>query len=342
NALFTASTGGSNANSLTLAGYGTGATTGTCTIAAETGRVQINFNEASATVQNYTLGGSNSAGAGFNGSGGLVLPVVGDTVTYESPYWIKGHTGFMMAPPAMGGGTIANYHIEYQIDTGGGWSGWKNAFRQTITAVADYTAGQYTITGVAAGDMAWVQEGDHITRSGPNFDFRRNAKIAVGGISGTTITLDKTHNNTNTNRAFYVFHLPEETIDYQAGFKLKVRITTIIANTTGMTSLYFRTFQTPTSRGYQLPLDVAPVELTNLVSGSDIVILGTGTTTILVSTDETPATSYSTTIDPNEYPNIDICIYKAGYIPYILRNLSLTTAGLSLPMNQAVDPSYVP
>lgn len=133
----------------------------------------------------------------------------------------------------------------------------------------------------------------------------------------------------------------ESGIDASKGFKLRIKITTATTNTTAITSVYLLTNSSTTAQDYQYPLDLASVALSNLVSGSDIVILDAGTTTVLDSTDETAATSYSVDIDASVYTSIDVCVYKAGYIPYILRNLTLSADGLSLPINQIVDPSYI-
>lgn len=133
------------------------------------------------------------------------------------------------------------------------------------------------------------------------------------------------------------------TFSATTGIKLKVKITcnsTDLANNT-INTFFFAMTTDATSQATPYPLDLATVALTNLVSGSDIVILSSGTTTVIASTDQTAATSYSTTIDLATYPTIDICVFKPGYIPYIVRNLSLTAAGLSLPCAQVADPSYV-
>lgn len=332
-----ATVGAAEAHQMKVVGYNVGATSGNCTFAADTGRVSILMNEASVMNIPYTLGGSNSAGAGFNGSGGLILPVVGDTITYECPYWIKGHTGFMTAPPAMSGGTIANYNIEYQIDTGSGWSAWKTAFRQTVTAVADWSIGAYAVTGLAAGDT-WFTDGDYVVPATIGA-LHRKAKIATGGGT-TTLTLDKPHNGNGANNALIAYRMPSEAIDPNDGFKLKIRITTIIASSAAITALSFRTFTDATSRQFQLPLDTITLTLTGLVAGSDIVVLAHGTETILGTIENISGTTYDFTYETPQA--VDIAIYKEGYIPHTtLYNYMLGSSDASVPVVQAADPSYL-
>lgn len=60
----------------------------------------------------------------FNSSGGVEMRAVGAISTWETPYYVKGHTGFYDLAPVMSGGTIGNYRFKYQIDIndGNGWS----------------------------------------------------------------------------------------------------------------------------------------------------------------------------------------------------------------------------
>lgn len=236
------------------------------------GRIAILMNEPTAdTVAQVTLTG----GAAFTSAGGLYMPTIGQTATFETPEYILGHTSFQNSALVMAGGTATNYTYEYAIDKNDG-----NGF-------SAMTSSAYTATTLGT---------------------------ALNGITD---------------------------IDASKGFKLKLKITTGTSNSTAITSVYVLTNSSTTAQDYQYPLDLATVTLSNLVSGSDIVVLEAGTETVIASTNETAATEYSLDIDPNVYAYIDVCVYKQGYIPYQLRNLALTAAGLSLPMNQSPDPSYV-
>lgn len=58
----------------------------------------------------------------FNSAGGILMGVIGDQAIWEDNVFRKGHTGFVNVAPTMTGGTIGNYTVEYQIDTGSGYS----------------------------------------------------------------------------------------------------------------------------------------------------------------------------------------------------------------------------
>ena len=82
--------------------------------------------------------------------------------------------------------------------------------------------------------------------------------------------------------------------------------------------------------------------LTGIVSGSDIVILTAGTTTELANIDANSGSTYaySYTYSANTY--IDVCIYKAGYVPFTVRNYLLADGDGSLPISQTIDRNYTP
>lgn len=80
--------------------------------------------------------------------------------------------------------------------------------------------------------------------------------------------------------------------------------------------------------------------LTNMVSGSDLVILEAGTETELLNVDSNASTSYEWDYDPDLVSAIDICVYKAGYVPYIIRNYSPGSTGGSIPVSQTLDRNY--
>lgn len=84
--------------------------------------------------------------------------------------------------------------------------------------------------------------------------------------------------------------------------------------------------------------------VTNIISGSDVVILSAGTSTVLTSNDggANPVTSfdYSYTYSPGTL--VDIAIYKAGYVPYIVRGFTLPANGGSVQVAQVADRNYVP
>jgi hypothetical protein len=89
------------------------------------GRLGILMNEATAlTTAQIVL----ESGAKFTSAGGLYMPTIGMRATFEMPYFAKGIDSFQNSAAVMGGGTIGNYTLEYQIDknNGAGYNGtWK-------------------------------------------------------------------------------------------------------------------------------------------------------------------------------------------------------------------------
>ena len=78
---------------------------------------------------------SNPAGvAKFNSAGGIEMRVVNAEAIWEMAHFAEGWTAFANITPVMSGGTIGNYTITYQIDTGSGWNGtWKTLNTTNLT-----------------------------------------------------------------------------------------------------------------------------------------------------------------------------------------------------------------
>jgi hypothetical protein len=209
---------------------------------------------------------SNPAGVAlFNSAGGIEMRAIGDEAIWEMPYFAQGRTGFKNTAAVMSGGTIGNYTLQYQIDTGSGWNG------------------------------SW-----------------------------------KTLNGTN---------LSAETISPTTGFKLKIRITTGTTNSTAITFLRITTLTTKAAQeAIDYPLDTNTLTLTGLVAGSDIVVLAAGTETERANVDANPVSSYGYVFSTAE--NIDIGVFKAGYVPLYVRNYALSSNDASLPISQVADRNY--
>ncbi len=82
----------------------------------------------------------------------------------------------------------------------------------------------------------------------------------------------------------------------------------------------------------------ATLTLTGLVSGSDVVVLVAGTTTVLASVDANPGSTWDYTYSTIQ--NVDIGIIKPGYKIKYTRNYPLTASNVSLPIEQPIDLSY--
>jgi hypothetical protein len=113
--------------------------------AATTGSIWLAMNEATtaSAAQCAKTGGTPQ----FSSTGNLLLTKSGDQVTWEMPYWCKGHTAF--ATTAVGvtgtnatftsGSTYGNHTIEFQIDINNGsgyngtWLGLNSTNLRTFT-----------------------------------------------------------------------------------------------------------------------------------------------------------------------------------------------------------------
>lgn len=236
---------------------------------ATAGRLTLLMNEpTSLTTSQVSLTG----GAAFTSAGGLYMPNVGQTATFETPYFIKGHLTFSATAGTMAGGTVGNYRFEYSIDKndGNGWSAM--------------TAASYTAATLAT---------------------------AMNAITGINASL---------------------------GFKLRLKITTSTANTTAITSMFLVTTSSAVAQAYQYPLEVVTLTLTGLVSGSDVVVLQAGTSTVLDSVDAVAGTTWGYTYETLQ--NVDIGIIKPGLVPLYIRNYALGSADATLPISQTFDRNY--
>ena len=79
--------------------------------------------------------------------------------------------------------------------------------------------------------------------------------------------------------------------------------------------------------------------LTGLISGSDIVIVDAGTSTERVNVDSNIGTSYMFSYSITG--NVDILVYKRGYVPFAIRSYALPTLNASLPVAQVADRNYL-
>lgn len=81
----------------------------------------------------YTSWNFPTSSSGFTTAG---VKLVGTTAWYqvETPYWVKGHTGFQNVAATVSGTNYSGVTLQYQIDTGSGWSAVKNLTAANISA----------------------------------------------------------------------------------------------------------------------------------------------------------------------------------------------------------------
>ena len=139
---------------------------------------------------------------------------------------------------------------------------------------------------------------------------------------------------TNSNLA------AETGIDPVIGFGLRMRITCITAGTTNRVDSCRidgkTTLELQNSALY--PLEGIGLTLDGIIPGSDVVILESGTTTVLDTGDAIGGTSYAYSyLAPH---NVDIAVYLQGYEPYYLRGYLLSADPVTLPIAQKLDRNF--
>lgn len=135
-------------------------------------------------------------------------------------------------------------------------------------------------------------------------------------------------------------NLSAETVSASVGFRLKIRVVCATASTSNLLT-YIRILTTSTliaQRDNLYPLDTTTLTLTGLQSGSDIVVLDAGTETERVNVNSNSGTTYSFVYSTTG--NVDIGVFKTGYVPFYIRSYPLTTLAASLPVAQIADRNY--
>lgn len=316
-------------NTFTFTCLNAGGTSGTITFEPLTSRIALLMNESTAeTANQYTIDNGTPS---FTSAGTLYMPTIDQQITFTSPDYILGHTGFPIAEAVMGGGTIANYDITYAIDKndGNGFSSFKNLYYNRITGGGSNGSTNVTMadtTGVAVGDYVWG------TNIGPN------AKVS-SITNGTTIVVDNPNIGTVSGTLRFN-QLPSETgIDASKGFKLKIRIKTRSTNATAITFFYIVTSNNATSRQYQYPIDLVTITLTGLKNPTEVRVFDAGTTTEISSTGNESVTTGSHSFQVTAGTPVDISILSLGYQNLRLLNYS-TTESASIPISQVIDRQY--
>ena len=218
--------------------------------------------------------------------------------------------------------------IDYALDIGSGYGDWHNYSRVKVVA-----SGVSGTNNIVIADPSGLEVGDYVF-GGSNLGYRNR----ITAINGTTITMSKP-NRGAASGTVYFSHLPFETVP-ASGFKIKVRVTT---TTTATTAISFIRFTTKASIADMLnnsyPLDTITLTLSGLVSGSDIVVLNAGTEVERANVDSNGSTSYSYVYET--LGNVDIKVYKRGYVPFSIMNYALSSSDASLPVAQVADRNYI-
>lgn len=234
-------------DTFTFACLNAGSASGTLTFTPITGRVAIQMNEATAdTSGQVSLAGT----AGFTSAGTLYMPTVNDEATFTMEKNLEGHGSFPIMEAVMtGGGAQTNFDVTYSRNGGTTYKNLSYPRAGAGGSNASTTVTMTSTTGVAVDDYVFGTNIAPLAR-------------VVSIDSGTNITVSIA--NVGTVSGILRFNqLPGETIaDPTVGTPLKIKIKTTTANTTAISSIYFRTYSNSTARAATYPLDTAPVTIT--------------------------------------------------------------------------------
>jgi hypothetical protein len=203
----------------------------------------------------------------YNGNTGLLLNVIGDQVTWSTPYWVKGYTSFANIAPSVSGTTTTNFSYEYQLDTGLGYGAWKT--------------------------------------------------LNTSNLTGETLSSPS------------------------VGFKMKIRATCIVANTSSVLNT-IRVFMVNTlvSQSELYPLNVSNVTIEGLIPDSEVrAFVGTDPSTAVEIGGVESSTDSFTFSQSNSGAAGYIQIVHLNYQPVFL-NLTYSDLDISIPVQQQIDRNY--
>jgi hypothetical protein len=301
------------------------------------GRLVLHGNEKTSLSPSSTAYSTVSGTPKFTSTGNLLLPVSGDSILYEWPYYVQGITSFAPATatqPTFTGTNPNNHDIYYKIDKNDG-NGFNASYRN-LAYKRTSTGGTSGTQIITVTDTTGIAVNDYVFGTGVG----TNAK--VDSIDSAT-QINVSVNNSGTVSGVLVFNqLPNETgLSATDGTKLRIKID---ANTTSASNaLTYLRIDTVTTSSDQnavaYPLDTFTLTLTGLQAGSDIVILEAGTTTELVNINANAGTTYDYVYETPQ--DVDIGVFLAGYVPFYIRNYTLGSSDGSLPVAQIADRNYL-
>lgn len=256
---------------------------------------------------------------------------VGSTMSYTEQssvygtHWISHHTSTIAGRLALMMNEQTSLETNYTITSGTpAFTSTGGLYMPTIGQQIEFETPYYIIGHNSFQNAAAVMAGGTIGNYTLEYKIDKNDGAGYGGSWATM-------NGANLSAI--------TGLSASLGFKMKWRITTTTTNTTAITSLYILTNSNTTSQTLQHPLDTITLTLTGLQAGSDIVILQAGTETQLLDVQENAGTTYSYIYSTIQ--NVDIGVFKQGYVPFYIRNYALTSLDASLPIAQVADRNFL-
>lgn len=188
---------------------------------------------------------------------------------------------------------------------------------QNSAEIQSCTFSDSTVISASPGDAANISDSS-FSSSGTGHAIQINGTAAAMTLSGVSFVGYAGANGSSGNEAIYV----------------NIASGTVTLNIAGGGTV-------PSIRTAGATVNVvagATVTFTGIVSGSDVVILASGTTTILDQADAIGGTTY-----PWSYtgtPTVDVGFLKNGLVPRYLRGLALSGLDASIPVSQVNDRNF--
>jgi hypothetical protein len=198
---------------------------------------------------------------------------------------------------------------------------------QTVTSTT--VTASTSVYGIAVNDNVF-----DLTTAG---NVATNAKVsAITSLVAFTLSLAST-NSTLQILAFSAIH--SESSITNTGFKLKIKASVnTVATTNSLTTVAVPTLTNSLFQQNQYSLETNTVTFTGLATGTDVVVLSAGTSTILASVDAGGTSSYAYTYTGT--PSIDVGFIQQGYVPLYIRGLTLTAVNSSIPVAMSLDRNF--
>ena len=306
------------------------------------GQIWFAFNEP--TTFNHTLVTNTfvpGTGAGFTSGGQAAMRNIGDSVTFTTPYFVKGYTAFTASglSPVVTGTNPANFNYTYEIDKGSGFGSVKNLMKVKIRSSGG-SSGTNTVT-VASTGSSMPEAGDLVlTEAGAQIP----AGTTVTDVTGNVITLSANFTTSFTGTLYFMKALPEEVISPSTGFRLRVTSTT--ATAAADNALTYIRLQTTTTLADQrinmYPLDYSTISISGFVPNSRVYLYDITNAQILFNQIVAGTSmSFSAPYVSDYLCNVRI-MYEDETKAYLLEEFSdtVTINGLSRSVNQTLDTVY--
>jgi hypothetical protein len=309
-----------SADSFKFTGLNAGGSSGTLSFKVATGGIALLLNppSVSTTDQCAITNGTPT----WNGIGALYAPSVDDEVTWTMTLLRQGHAEFLpVEVNFQGSATLSNYKLLYQIDkndsngfggrdASGVWAAdtWANLYYERTGcsgSAAQPVISMTSVTGLAVGDYVFGTGIPGLT------------KIQSINTGANQITLDKNILTGGAGATLRFNGLPSETIDAEDGFKLKVKLRTVTANS-GYGIGPIRVAMTNSSDAQMdavsYPLDTATLAVSGIVAGSRLKVTKVSDGTVLANEEVSGTTWTKTDFEYEGLVNVEI--RKASASPY--------------------------